>query len=68
MKKLIYILLAVIVAGGIYYKLTTNKKELAAKAAVAEIKSDAISVALTEPKVGRIDKSFTAQGNFAQRR
>ena len=65
MKKLIYILLAVIIAGGIYYKLTTNKKELAAKAAVAEIKSDAISVALTEPKVGRIDKSFTAQGNFA---
>src|SRR5690606_30212497 len=65
MKKLIYILLAVIIAGGIYYKLSSNKKEMAEEAAVSEIKSQAISVALTEPKVGKIDKSFIAQGNFA---
>ncbi len=65
MKKLIYILLAVIIVGAVAYKLMSNKKEMAATAAVAEIKSQAISVALTEPKTGKIDKSFTAQGNFA---
>ena len=35
MKKLIYILLSVIVAGGMYYKLTNNQKEIAAKSDVA---------------------------------
>ena len=65
MKKLIYILLALLIAGATAYKLTSNKEKLAAKAAVSQIKSQAISVQLTEPKPGRIDKSFTAQGNFA---
>ncbi|KAA9339042.1 efflux RND transporter periplasmic adaptor subunit [Adhaeribacter soli] len=65
MKKLIYILLALLIAGATAYKLTSNKEKLAAKAAVSQIKSQAISVQLTEPKVGKIDKSFTAQGNFA---
>jgi RND family efflux transporter MFP subunit len=64
MKKLIYILVVVAVIGAIAFTLMNNKKEMAAKAAVAEIKSDAISVALTEAKSARIDKSFTAQGNF----
>jgi RND family efflux transporter MFP subunit len=64
MKKLIYILVVIAVIGAVAFTLTNNKKEMAAKAAVAEIKSDAISVALTEAKTARIDKSFTAQGNF----
>jgi membrane fusion protein, multidrug efflux system len=64
MKKLIYILVVVAVIGAIAFTLMNNKKEMAAKAAVADIKSDAISVALTEAKTARIDKSFTAQGNF----
>jgi len=64
MKKVIYILIAVALVGLVAYKLIDNKKEMATEAAVAEIKSDAISVQLTEPKLGKIDKSFTAQGNF----
>jgi membrane fusion protein, multidrug efflux system len=64
MKKLIYILAVLAVIGAIAFTLMNNKKEMAAKAAVAEIKSDAISVALTEAKTARIDKSFRAQGNF----
>ena len=64
MKKLIYILVVIAVIGAMAFTLMNNKKEMAAKAAVAEIKSDAISVALTEPQTARIDKSFTAQGNF----
>lgn len=64
MKKLIYILVVVAIFGAIAFTLMNNKKEMAAKAAVAEIKSEAISVALTEAKTAPIDKSFTAQGNF----
>jgi membrane fusion protein, multidrug efflux system len=64
MKKLIYILVVVAVFGAIAFTLMNNKKEMAAKAAVAEIRSEAISVALAEVQTGRIDKSFTAQGNF----
>jgi multidrug efflux pump subunit AcrA (membrane-fusion protein) len=64
MKKLIYILVVITVIGAMAFTLMNNKKEMAAKAAVAEIKSDAISVSLTEPQTARIDKSFTAQGNF----
>lgn len=64
MKKLIYILVVVAVIGAIAFTLMNNKKEMAAKAAVAEIKSEAISVQLSPVKTGRIDKSFTAQGNF----
>jgi membrane fusion protein, multidrug efflux system len=64
MKKLIYILVVVAVFGAVAFTLMNNKKEMAAKAAVADIKSEAISVALTEVQTGRIDKSFTAQGNF----
>ena len=65
MKKLIYILIVLIIAGAIGYRLMNNKKEMAATAAVAEIKSEAISVQVAEAKTGKIDKSFTAQGNFA---
>jgi membrane fusion protein (multidrug efflux system) len=65
MKKLIYILVVIALIGAMAFTLMNNKKEMAAKAAVAEIKSDAISVTLTEAKTARIDKSFTAQGNFA---
>ncbi len=65
MKKLIYILVALVLAGTVAFKLISNKKEMAEKAAVSEIKSEAISVQLTEPKIGKLDKSFTAQGNFA---
>ena len=64
MKKLIYILIVVVLIGAVAFTLMNNKKEMAVKAAVAEIKSDAISVQLTEAKTARIDKSFTAQGNF----
>lgn len=64
MKKVIYILIAVVIIGAIAFKLKTNKAKMAEKAAVSEIKSDAISVQLTQPETGKIDKSFTAQGNF----
>jgi len=64
MKKIIYILIALGLVGLVAYKLIDNKKEMATEAAVAEIKSDAIAVQITTPTVGKIDKSFTAQGNF----
>lgn len=64
MKKLIYILVVVALFGAVAFTLMNNKKEMAAKAAVAQIKSEAISVQLTQARTGRIDKSFTAQGNF----
>ena len=65
MKKIIYILIVVALIGAAAYKLVNNKKEMAQEAAVAEIKSEAISVQVTEPKTGKLDRSFTAQGNFA---
>lgn len=65
MKKLIYILIAITLIFAVAYTLMNNKEEMEEEAAVAEIKSDAISVQLTEPKMGKIDRSFTAQGNFA---
>ncbi|WP_026463828.1 efflux RND transporter periplasmic adaptor subunit [Adhaeribacter aquaticus] len=64
MKKIIYIIVAFALVGLVAYKLVDNKKEMATEAAVAEIKSEAIAVQITEPKLGKIDKSFTAQGNF----
>ncbi|MCC9166977.1 efflux RND transporter periplasmic adaptor subunit [Pontibacter harenae] len=65
MKKLIYIVIVIAVLGVVGFKLMSNKEQMAAKAAVAEIKSDAIPVAITEVKSAKLDKSFTAQGNFA---
>ncbi|MBJ6116585.1 efflux RND transporter periplasmic adaptor subunit [Pontibacter sp. BT310] len=65
MKKVIYILIALVVLAAVGYKLMSNKEQMAANAAVAEIKSDAIPVAVTEVKTEKLDKSFTAQGNFA---
>ena len=65
MKKFIYILLVIIIAAAIGFRLMSNKEEMAAKAAVSEIKSDAISVQVADAKTGKVDKSFTAQGNFA---
>ncbi|AKD03944.1 efflux RND transporter periplasmic adaptor subunit [Pontibacter korlensis] len=65
MKKVIYILVVLVALGAIGYKLMSNKEQMAANAAVAEIKSDAIPVAVTEVKTAKLDKSFTAQGNFA---
>ncbi len=64
MKKLIYIVVALVLVGAVAFKLIQNKKEMATEAAVAEIKSEAISVQVAEPKLDKIDKSFTAQGNF----
>jgi membrane fusion protein, multidrug efflux system len=65
MKKVIYILIALVVLAAVGYKLMSNKEQMAANAAVAEIKSDAIPVAVTQVKTEKLDKSFTAQGNFA---
>ncbi|WP_299759159.1 efflux RND transporter periplasmic adaptor subunit [uncultured Pontibacter sp.] len=65
MKKVIYIIAVLAVLGLIGYKLMSNKEQMAANAAVAEIKSDAIPVGITEVKSAKLDKSFTAQGNFA---
>ncbi|MEJ8800522.1 efflux RND transporter periplasmic adaptor subunit [Pontibacter sp. H249] len=65
MKKILYIVVVLIVLGAIGYKLMANKEQMAANAAVAEIKSDAIPVVITEVKKEKLDKSFTAQGNFA---
>ncbi|MFD2515359.1 efflux RND transporter periplasmic adaptor subunit [Pontibacter locisalis] len=65
MKKVIYIVVVIAILGAIGFKLMSNKEQMAAKAAVAEIKSDAIPVTITEVKTERLDKSFTAQGNFA---
>ncbi|AKQ45012.1 RND transporter MFP subunit [Rufibacter radiotolerans] len=64
MKKLIYIVVVLVLIGAVAYTLNKNKKEMTEKAAVAEIKSDAIPVSLTEAKAAKLDKSFTAQGNF----
>ncbi|GEO06266.1 RND transporter [Adhaeribacter aerolatus] len=64
MKKIIYIIIAVAIVGFGAYTLVNNKKEMAAEAAVAEIKSEAISVQITQPEVSKLDRSFTAQGNF----
>ncbi|QHL89270.1 efflux RND transporter periplasmic adaptor subunit [Nibribacter ruber] len=64
MKKLLYILVAVVLIGAVAYTLNKNKKEMTAKAAVAEIKSEAIPVTLTQVENAKLDKSFTAQGNF----
>ncbi len=65
MKKVIYIVLVLVVLAAIGFKLMSNKEQMAANAAVAEIKSDAIPVAVTQVKTEKLDKSFTAQGNFA---
>ncbi|WP_162425735.1 efflux RND transporter periplasmic adaptor subunit [Pontibacter pudoricolor] len=65
MKKVIYIVLVLVVLAAIGFKLMNNKEQMAANAAVADIKSDAIPVAVTQVKTEKLDKSFTAQGNFA---
>ncbi|WP_377485728.1 efflux RND transporter periplasmic adaptor subunit [Pontibacter toksunensis] len=65
MKKVTYIVVVLVVLVAIGFKLMDNKEQMAAKAAVAEIKSDAIPVAVTEVNSAKLDKSFTAQGNFA---
>ena len=65
MKKVIYIVVVLVALAAIGYKLMSNKEQMAANAAVAQIKSDAIPVAVTEVKTEKLDKSFTAQGNFA---
>ncbi len=64
MKKLIYILIAVVLIGAAAYTLNNNKKKMAAEASVAELKSEAIPVVLTQAVTEKIDRSFTAQGNF----
>ncbi|MGV3587751.1 MAG: efflux RND transporter periplasmic adaptor subunit [Adhaeribacter sp.] len=64
MKKIIYIIIAVAIIGFGAYTLVNNKKEMAAEAAVAEIKSEAISVQVTQPAIDKLDRSFIAQGNF----
>ena len=64
MKKFIYILVAVLLIGAIAYTLNKNKAEMTEKAAVAEIKSETIPVTLTGVETAKLDKSFTAQGNF----
>ncbi|WP_018477572.1 efflux RND transporter periplasmic adaptor subunit [Pontibacter roseus] len=65
MKKLIYIVVVVLILGAVGFKLMSNKEQMAANAAVASIKSDAIPVTITEVASAKLDKSFTAQGNFA---
>ncbi|MBC5991242.1 efflux RND transporter periplasmic adaptor subunit [Pontibacter cellulosilyticus] len=65
MKKVIYIVVVLVALAAIGFKLMSNKEQMAANAAVADIKSDAIPVAITEVRAERLDKSFTAQGNFA---
>lgn len=65
MKKVIYIVLVLVVLAAIGFKLMSNKEQMAANAAVADIKSDAIPVAVTQVETAKLDKSFTAQGNFA---
>jgi RND family efflux transporter MFP subunit len=65
MKKVIYIVVVLVALAAIGYKLMSNKEQMAANAAVAQIKSDAIPVTLTEVQSAKLDKSFTAQGNFA---
>ncbi|WP_299700658.1 efflux RND transporter periplasmic adaptor subunit [uncultured Pontibacter sp.] len=65
MKKLIYIVVVIVILGAIGFKLMSNKEQMAANAAVASIKSEAIPVTITEVASAKLDKSFTAQGNFA---
>ena len=65
MKKVIYIVIVLAVLAAVGFKLMSNKEQMAANAAVAEIKSEAIPVAVTGVKSAKLDKSFTAQGNFA---
>jgi RND family efflux transporter MFP subunit len=65
MKKLIYSVVVIVILGAVGFKLMSNKEQMAANAAVAGIKSDAIPVAVTAVKTAKLDKSFTAQGNFA---
>lgn len=65
MKKVIYIVAVLVLLAAVGFKLMDNKEQMAANAAVAEIKSDAIPVGITEVKTAKLDKSFTAQGNFA---
>ena len=65
MKKLIYIVVVIVILGAIGFKLMDNKEQMAANAAVASIKSEAIPVTITEVASAKLDKSFTAQGNFA---
>ncbi|MCJ8163467.1 efflux RND transporter periplasmic adaptor subunit [Pontibacter sp. E15-1] len=65
MKKVIYIVVVLVALGAIGFKLMSNKEQMAANAAVAEIRSDAIPVTVTEIETAKLDKSFTAQGNFA---
>ncbi|GAB3811702.1 efflux RND transporter periplasmic adaptor subunit [Pontibacter rugosus] len=64
MKKVFYIIAVLAVIGLIGYTLMNNKKDMAATAAIAERKSEAIPVVVTAPAMGKMDKSFTAQGNF----
>jgi membrane fusion protein, multidrug efflux system len=65
MKKLLYTVVVIVILGAIGFKLMSNKEQMAANAAVASIKSDAIPVTITEVLSAKLDKSFTAQGNFA---
>ncbi|NEM98517.1 efflux RND transporter periplasmic adaptor subunit [Pontibacter burrus] len=65
MKKVIYIVLVLVVLAAVGFKLMSNKEQMAANAAVANIKSEAIPVAVTQVETAKLDKSFTAQGNFA---
>ncbi|MBF9254547.1 efflux RND transporter periplasmic adaptor subunit [Pontibacter sp. 172403-2] len=65
MKKVIYIIVALVVLAAVGFKLMSNKEQMAANAAVADIRSDAIPVAITEVTSDKLDKSFMAQGNFA---
>lgn len=64
MKKVIYIVAVLVALGAIGFTLMNNKEEMAASAAIAERKSEAIPVVVTSPALGQVDKSFTAQGNF----
>lgn len=64
MKKVIYIIAVLVALGAIYFTLMNNKKEMAATAAIAEQRSDAIPVVLTEAQNSRIDKSFAVNGTF----
>ena len=64
MKKLIYFLVVAALIAVVAFTLMNNKKEMAANAAVAELKTEAVPVSLAEAKLEKIDRSFTAQGNF----
>lgn len=64
MKKLIYIIIALVALAAIGFTLANNKKEMQEKAAIASRKSEAIPVVMTEAQVSKIDKSFNANGIF----